>query len=448
MIKPPRAFQVHRCNENQVPFYPLFLGFQRRLVAAHRSLGTALSPNEIDILSALVAQPGLQAQELVNRLQIGKSTISRNLLSLLVRSLVRERRAPTDRRVKTLWCTPLGQTALERVTPVETRALELALEPLEPSSHRRLTELLARIVDALDSSPANSPRLKHPLTQTARRLARGFGFNGASCMGTTLSAGVCQILHLVSTAEDHLDMKRLVQLMANDTTTTSRTVSRLTANGLLRKTRPARDQRLIGVSLTPRGRTQAQENASTAEEFLRKTINVLSDEERGQLAALLQKFALAPFITAGSVARRVVVRRILGDAARQEARRFLIELLCTTGTYDNLPERLIAADSLTLVATTTDTFRGGKQNVGILEIQVTRDTGTTVQLLWDDYHGGEVPTALLAAALTQTRLKAIRLDTVRPTHPLRRLYPALRSRTPLVITQGDLAWLTLALTGS
>jgi hypothetical protein len=28
---------------------------------------------------------------------------------------------------------------------------------------------------------------------------------------------------------------------------------------------------------------------------------------------------------------------------------------------------------------------------------------------------------------------------------LHRVYPELRNRTPLVITQGDLAWLTLAL---
>jgi DNA-binding MarR family transcriptional regulator len=444
MIKQPLATDWDRPDDNDVAFYPLFLGFYQRLIAAQRFLRPALSPNEIDILSTLGAQPGLKAQALVDRLQIGKSTISRNLLGLLERSLVRERRDSTDRRGKTLWCTPLGQRALDRVASVETHALTLALDPLEQSAHGHLTELLARIVDSLDGSPNRRNLLKRSLPQVVRQLARGFGFSGFSCMSTAQSAEVCQILHLVSTTPSRFAMYTLIDFMANDATTTSRTVSRLTADGLLRKTRRDHDSRFIELSLTPRGHTRAQENAAAAESFLRKASDVLSAEERGQLATLLKKFALAPFTIPVSVARRVVVRRILGDAARQEARRLLIELLSTADDHDNLPERLIAADSLTLVATRTDTPRH-QQSVGILEIAVDRDTGTAVQLLWEDAHGAEVPAALLAYALTQTRLKAIRLDTARPTRPLHRVYPELRNRTPLVITQGDLAWLTLAL---
>ena len=112
--------------------------------------GTDLDASEYDILVTLVAGPpeGLRPSELVDRVLLTKSGITRALDRVERRGLVERRACATDRRGQLVALTTRGRNALRRASPRLLRSLRRFLGQLSPAELEVLTRLSERIEEA------------------------------------------------------------------------------------------------------------------------------------------------------------------------------------------------------------------------------------------------------------------------------------------------------------
>jgi MarR family transcriptional regulator for hemolysin len=130
----------------------------RRLVwnAAARSLDSiGESMLAWQILFRLIQNGPSTQRDLADAIAQHPAGVSRVLLDMEERGMVRRRRSRRDRRKMVVAATPAGMRRLEKDRPLVVRAVEEVLRPLAPREQRALRGLLGKLVEPPPRGPAS-----------------------------------------------------------------------------------------------------------------------------------------------------------------------------------------------------------------------------------------------------------------------------------------------------
>lgn len=111
---------------------------------------TGLGITEFEVLRRIdgVPPPGTRLGELQSAIRLSQPALSRMTARLEQRGLLRRAGDPTDRRGIVLTITPSGRRTLRRATSVHATTLRATLlDPLAPTGHEQLTDLLRRVTE-------------------------------------------------------------------------------------------------------------------------------------------------------------------------------------------------------------------------------------------------------------------------------------------------------------
>ena len=119
-----------------------------------------LHPREFAVLRAVEFHEGQTQQALGDFLQIPRSRMVSIVDELEKRGFVERHPNPADRRVRELYLTAGGRTALEQAFGRAVAFEQRVAGPLDPGEQERLLELLERISDNLGIGPGAHTALR------------------------------------------------------------------------------------------------------------------------------------------------------------------------------------------------------------------------------------------------------------------------------------------------
>ena len=109
--------------------------------------GFDLTAVQYAALSAITANPGVDATRLSALIAFDRSTIGDVLERLEMKGWISRESSPPDRRVKLLRITQDGAALLRRVEPAVRRVQERLLAPLAPRDRATMLRLLGELAD-------------------------------------------------------------------------------------------------------------------------------------------------------------------------------------------------------------------------------------------------------------------------------------------------------------
>ncbi|HEX3537192.1 MAG TPA: MarR family winged helix-turn-helix transcriptional regulator [Stellaceae bacterium] len=119
--------------------------FERRA----RQTGLPFTRHQARVLLSIARHEGESQAAVAAMLDIEPIALVRMLDRLHEEGLVERHLHPTDRRVRTLWLTQAGWTALDRILAVNQQVREEACEGMSPAARAQLTGALRLIKDNL-----------------------------------------------------------------------------------------------------------------------------------------------------------------------------------------------------------------------------------------------------------------------------------------------------------
>src|SRR5881275_1505785 len=121
---------------------------RRRFERRTRQTGLAITGQQARALLSIARNEGLSQAAIATLLDIEPIALVRMLDRLHEEGLVERRLHPTDRRVRTLWLTPLGWTMVDRILAINAQIRDEACAGLSPAAR----ETLLRTLDHLKSN--------------------------------------------------------------------------------------------------------------------------------------------------------------------------------------------------------------------------------------------------------------------------------------------------------
>jgi MarR family transcriptional regulator, transcriptional regulator for hemolysin len=121
---------------------------RRRFDRRARQTGLAMTRHQARALLSIARNEGVSQAAIATLLDIEPIALVRLLDRLHEEGLVERRPHPTDRRVRTLWLTPLGWGAVDRILAVNREVREEACAGLAPEAR----DMLMRALDHMKSN--------------------------------------------------------------------------------------------------------------------------------------------------------------------------------------------------------------------------------------------------------------------------------------------------------
>jgi MarR family transcriptional regulator for hemolysin len=121
---------------------------RRRFERRARQTGLAITRQQAGVLLSVARNEGLSQAAVATLLDIEPIALVRLLDRLHEEDLVERRLHPTDRRVRTLWLTPLGWTVVDRILAVNAQIRDEACAGLSAAAR----EALLRALDHMKSN--------------------------------------------------------------------------------------------------------------------------------------------------------------------------------------------------------------------------------------------------------------------------------------------------------
>ena len=121
---------------------------RRRFERRARQTGLSITRQQARALLSVARNEGLSQAAVATLLDIEPIALVRLLDRLHEEGLVERRLHPTDRRVRTLWLTPLGWTVVDRILAINAQIREEACAGLNPA----MREVLLQTLDHLKSN--------------------------------------------------------------------------------------------------------------------------------------------------------------------------------------------------------------------------------------------------------------------------------------------------------
>jgi MarR family transcriptional regulator, transcriptional regulator for hemolysin len=115
---------------------------RRRFERRARHTGLAITRQQARALLSIARTEGLSQAAIATLLDIEPIALVRLLDRLHEEGLVERRLHPTDRRVRTLWLTPLGWTMVDRILAINAQVRDEACAGLSPTARDALLRAL------------------------------------------------------------------------------------------------------------------------------------------------------------------------------------------------------------------------------------------------------------------------------------------------------------------
>ena len=122
---------------------------RRRFERRARQTGLPITRQQARALLYIARNEGLSQAAVATMLDIEPIALVRMLDRLHEEGLVERRPHPTDRRVRTLWLTPLGWGVVDRVLAINAEIREEACAGLSPEAREMLMAALGHMKDNL-----------------------------------------------------------------------------------------------------------------------------------------------------------------------------------------------------------------------------------------------------------------------------------------------------------
>ena len=128
--------------------------FRRRFERRARQTGLPITRQQARALLYIARNEGLSQAAVATGLDIEPIALVRMLDRLHEEGLVDRRLHPTDRRIRTLWLSPLAWGVIERVLAINAEIREEACAGLPPAVRETLVHTLGLLKDNLDLAEA------------------------------------------------------------------------------------------------------------------------------------------------------------------------------------------------------------------------------------------------------------------------------------------------------
>jgi len=127
---------------------------RRRFERRARQTGLAITRQQARALLYIARDEGLSQTAVATLLDIEPIALGRMLDRLHEEGLVERHPHPTDRRIRTLWLTPLGWGVIDRVLAINTEVRDEACAGLPPIAREALMRSLGLMKDNLSLAEA------------------------------------------------------------------------------------------------------------------------------------------------------------------------------------------------------------------------------------------------------------------------------------------------------
>ena len=127
---------------------------RRRFERSVRQAGLPLTRLQAALLIRIARNPGLSQTAAASDLDVEPIALVRMIDRLNEEGLVERRAHATDRRVRTLWLTPLAWPVVERILKINLAVREEACAGLSPEARRLLIDTLIQMKNNLDAADA------------------------------------------------------------------------------------------------------------------------------------------------------------------------------------------------------------------------------------------------------------------------------------------------------
>jgi MarR family transcriptional regulator for hemolysin len=137
---------------------------RRRFERSVRQAGLPITRLQASLMIRIARNPGISQAAAANDLDIEPIALVRMLDRLAEEGLVERRAHPTDRRVRTLWLTPLAWPVVDRVLEINLVVREEACAGLSPAARDALMDALDHMknnlaaAEAAEGDPVESSR--------------------------------------------------------------------------------------------------------------------------------------------------------------------------------------------------------------------------------------------------------------------------------------------------
>jgi DNA-binding MarR family transcriptional regulator len=129
---------------------------RRRFERSVRQAGLPITRLQAALLIRIARNPGVSQTAAATDLDIEPIALVRMLDRLHEEGLVERRAHPTDRRIRTLWLTPLAWPVVDRILEINLTVREAACAGLTPDARHMLMDLLDHMKTNLDAAEAAS----------------------------------------------------------------------------------------------------------------------------------------------------------------------------------------------------------------------------------------------------------------------------------------------------
>jgi DNA-binding MarR family transcriptional regulator len=127
---------------------------RRRFERSVRQAGLPITRLQASLLIRIARNPGISQTTAANELDIEPIALVRMLDRLHDEGLVERRAHPTDRRVRTLWLTPLAWPVVDRILEINLVVREEACAGLSPAARDALMDALDHMRNNLAAAEA------------------------------------------------------------------------------------------------------------------------------------------------------------------------------------------------------------------------------------------------------------------------------------------------------
>jgi DNA-binding MarR family transcriptional regulator len=237
----------------------------RRSQAVHNALWAELVPGDLTgpqyaVLCVLAAFPHSDPHQVARFASLDKSSSADVVARLVRKAWVQRTRNPDDARRYQLSLTAAASIALSSITPHAGAVQEALLAPLRTTRRPTFVRELASVARFTDLEPRHAPRQAYPVLELAvpghliRRAQQAHTAYWTEIMDGRLTGPQYAVLHVVGRWPG-INQRRLGELAALDSSTTTDIVNRLAARDWITREKDPADGRGRILTLTPRART-------------------------------------------------------------------------------------------------------------------------------------------------------------------------------------------------
>ena len=336
-------------NSTALKIHQLLYQYQRRNQFLGQVNELPITPLESHILVEIDGAALVNREDLVDFIEIPKSTIVRSVSDLEDRQLLKERPARDDKRIKWLELTKSGKDLLEEHDKASDHKLYLFSSKLSTKELRLLKNHLNRLNKGLNSPASVERKTEHTLRSTFRSLARGMGILSGSFMGSDLNSTQWQILRTIHEQTGPSSATQIEHKLKIDQSTVSRVITSLEKKGLICKEKSKEDKRYYNLTLSKKGVSAIAKSDAIASEKISKAITGLKAVEKSDFINLLESFVLGSNQDRpeeGLIEKESFeVQLIRTELQFKNARAFLIEQMYRILRHDEFAETILNKDN-------------------------------------------------------------------------------------------------------